>query len=62
MSKSNGYRGEEIRIRRVSKKMKEEAINIAAHLGITLNDMMKTRLLDIIASAPEHYRKPFNRD
>ncbi len=49
------------RIRRVSEKMKKETENIADHLGISTNDFLKVKLLDIINSYPEDYKKPFQK-
>lgn len=48
----------EIRVRRVSKMMKQDIDNIASHVGISVNDYLKMNLLTIIASAPPHYRQP----
>lgn len=55
-------RGKEIRIDRVSPMMHEEVKNIAAHLGISVTDFLKTQLLHIIAAQPKHYREPMPKD
>ncbi len=52
----------EIRIRRVSNMMHEDVTNIAAHLGISVNDFLKTKVLDIISTYPKEYLQPFNKD
>jgi len=52
----------EIRIRRVSKMMHGDIKNIAAHLGISTNDLCKTFMLKLISEYPKKYLEPFNQD
>lgn len=51
----------EIRIRGVRQDIITQLRNISDHLGVTVNDMLKPKLREIIDSYPEHYKKPFNK-
>lgn len=46
----------EIRVRNVNKNIVQQIDNIAANMGITRNDLMKTELPKIIQNYPERYR------
>lgn len=47
---------DELRIRGFRKMPELKAV--AAHLGITVNDFVKTKMCEIIAAYPEYVRKP----
>lgn len=55
-------RGKEIRIPRISPMLHSDITNIAAHLGVSVADFMKTQLLTIIGNHPAHYREPMLKD
>lgn len=55
-------RGKEIRISRVSHMQHEHIKNVAAHLGISVTDLMKVNMLKIISSYPIHYLEPMPKD
>lgn len=48
----------EIRITGVSEKTRDEINNIAEHLGIKANQLLRPKLREWIDSFPEHYKKP----
>lgn len=48
----------ELRIQGVSEKSRLEANNIAKHLGVSISTFLRPEISKIIASYPEHMRKP----
>lgn len=69
MSKQNdttnwkkGSRGKEIRIYRVSSMLHQHIQNVADHLGVSVTDFCKVKMLDNISTFPRHYLEPFNKE
>jgi hypothetical protein len=50
---------DELRLRGVSKEVKEDLINIAKNSGLTLSALLKPRLRDIRDSYPENLRRGY---
>jgi hypothetical protein len=48
----------ELRIQGVSDKTRLEVINIAKHLGVTISTLLRPEISKIIASYPDHMKKP----
>lgn len=58
MAKKRSELDTELRIKGVSTKTKEEVMNIAGHLGITMSAFLKPKLKEIINTYPEKMREP----
>lgn len=48
----------QIRIRNVPAKTVDELKNVCQHIGISMGEFCKSKLIDWLSSVPDHYKKP----
>ncbi len=52
----------DLRIPNKSVQLKTDLINIAGHIGIPYGTWLRSEIIKLRDSYPEHMRKPFNKD
>lgn len=58
----NKGHGKVIKVSRVSPMMHSHIKNVADHLGVSITDFCKVKMLDNLSVYPRHYLEPFNKD
>jgi hypothetical protein len=51
----------ELRITGVGNSLHTDLKNIAGHLGVSMSDMLKTKIADVVKEYPAHYRQPVDK-